>query len=58
MQKNGSRFWKDKIIATVKKEIEYGLSKSRLVNYSFDNKLPVINLDALGGETWWTMAVE
>jgi hypothetical protein len=28
-----------------------------LINYNFDGKLPVINIDALGDEKYWTVTI-
>ncbi len=50
-------FEKIKFSATAKKEIEYNVATRRLINYDFNGKLPVINLDALCGETWWTVTI-
>lgn len=50
-------FEKIKFSATPKKEIEYNVATRRLINYNFDGKLPVINVDAGGDEIYWTVTI-
>ena len=50
-------FEKTKFSATSKKEIAYNVATRRLVNYSFDGKLPIINIDGLGNETNWKVTL-
>ena len=50
-------FEKIKFSATLKKEIAYDVATRRLVNYSFDGRLPEINVDGMGNETNWVITI-
>lgn len=50
-------FEKIKFSTPAKKDVEYNVETRRLVNYTFNNKLPVINLDAGGDDKWWSVTI-
>ena len=50
-------FENTKFSATAKKDIEYDFATRRLVNYTFGGKLPIINIDGMGGDTYWKVTI-
>ena len=50
-------FAKIKFNSATQKDIEYDVDTRRLINYSFKNMPPFINVDAGGDEKFWTVTI-